>query len=326
MDLQDVTKNQHFIPQVEQRLNALNPLAKEDNQKIYSFSLKDRDTYLIELDSKNGLKISNTLSLNDIFSFDVLEKEAVRYNFEKLFHKYESNIKNNTDSLLLKLSTAEADIKPEILNIFLSKFLNFVRNPYSIRKILNTFPQLNELQPTNPVHYKNFERVLNGIKPQQNYLCNQLGVTKEEYKEWLSLIFLLLTPFEEDQPNFLEEVVKGLYENPDLFIIVMIYTYDDKTCLLSDRGYSIPLPEDDHLSLDFNLYSHGFIRYVFTDIDLIAPQNAPKNLIEKFKKNQKSIPVHHIINDLNELERYNKHVVYQCSKNVFNSSSECYGL
>lgn len=326
MDLQDVTKNQHFVPRVEQRLNAINPSAKEENQKIFSFSLQERESYSISLDSDKGFKISNTLSLNDIFSFDVLEKEAARYNFEKLFHQYEMNIKTNTESLISKLPTASADIKSEILNIFISKFLNFVRNPYSIKKVLNTFPQLRGVHPTDPIHYKNYERVLNGRKPQQNYLCSQLGVTEQEYADWLSVIFLLLTPFEEGQPNVLEQVVKGLFENPDLFIMVLIYTYDDKTCLLSDRGYSIPLPEKDHMAWDFNLYSHGFIRYIFGNLDLLAPAIASKDLVEKFKARPKSIGVHNITNDLNALEQYNKLVVYQCSKNVFNSSSECYGL
>lgn len=324
--MQNVTKNQHFVPQVEQRLNAINPLAREENQKIYSFSLEDRESYAIKLDLEKGLKISNTLSLNDIFSFDVLEKEAARYNFEKLFNQYEVSIKTNTESLISKLSTAGADIKSEILNIFLSKFLNFVRNPYSIKKVLNTFPQLKDVHPTDPIHYKNFERVLNGRKPQQVYLCEQLGVTEEEYTDWLSVIFLLLTPLEKGQPNFLEQVIKGLYENPDSFIMVLIYTYDDKTCLLSDRGYSIPLPENDHMAWDFNLHSRGFIRYIFGNLDLLTPAAAPKELIKKFKAGPKSIAVHNIENDLNALEQYNKQVVYQCNKNVFNSSSECYGL
>tara|TARA_B100000745_G_C20075921_1_gene367452 strand:- start:54 stop:458 length:405 start_codon:yes stop_codon:yes gene_type:complete len=133
VDLQDVTKNQHFVPQVEQRLNAINPSAKEENQKIYSFSLEDRESYAINLDSEKGFKISNTLSLNDIFSFDVLEKEPARYNFEKLFHQYEASIKINIESLISKLPYVGADITSEILNIFISKFLNFVRNPYSTR-------------------------------------------------------------------------------------------------------------------------------------------------------------------------------------------------
>ena len=156
MDLQDVTKNQHFIAQVEQRLNAINPSAKEENQKIYSFSLNARETYSIILDSDAGFKISSTLRFNDLFSFDVLGKEPVRYNFEKLFHQYESKIKENTEILLLKLASS-GDIKTEILNIFMFKLLNFVRNPYSIKKVLNTFPQLFQFHPTNSVHRENFK-------------------------------------------------------------------------------------------------------------------------------------------------------------------------
>ncbi|MFD2205952.1 hypothetical protein [Kiloniella antarctica] len=327
MDLLNGTKNQHFVSQVEQRLNAVNPSAREENKKIYSFSLKDRESHSIILDSEKGFKISRTLNLKDIFSFDILGKDVERYNFEKLFHQYETNIKSNTESLISKLPTPGADIKPEILNIFASKFLNFVRNPYSIKKALDTFFPLRNIHPTDPIHYKNFERVLNGRKPHQSYLCEQLGVTEEEYVDWLSVIFLCLTPIEGDQPNFLEKTVKDLFENPNLFIMVFIYTYDEKTCLLSDRGYSIPLPEkDDHMAWDFNLYSNGFIRYFFGDFDFLVPASASKYLIENLKVAPKSIPVHNVVNDLNELEQYNKHVVYQCHKNVFNSSVECYGL
>lgn len=323
MDFKDITKNQHFVSQVEQRFNAINPLAKEDSQKIYSFSLNDRESYSISLDSQEGFKISNTLLLNDIFSFDVLEKEAARYNFEKLFQQYEDYIKSNTESLISKLPNAGADIRSEILNLFLFKLLNFVRNPYSIKKVLNTFPQLRNAYPTDPTHYKNFDRVLNGKKPHQVYLCNRLGITKEEYVDWLSIIFLLITPLEKDQPNFLEQIVKKLYEKPEVFIMVLIYTYDEKTCLLSDRGYSIPLPEKDHMAWDFNLCSHGFIRYIFGNIDSLVPANISKKNVEKLKARTKSVV---IINDLNALAQYNRHVVYQCHKNIFNSSLECYGL
>ena len=325
MNLRDTTKSQHFVSQVEQRLNAINQLDKEKNQKILSFSLVDRESHSISLDSQDGFKISNTLSLNDIFSFDVLKKEAVRYNFEKLFHQYESDIRINTESLISKLHMAEADIKSEILNLYLSKLLNFIRNPYSIKKVLNTFPLLRNIHPTDPIHYKNFERVINGRKPQQRYLCNQLGVTEDEYVDWRSVIFLLLTSLKEEQPNILEQSVKGLFEDKGLFITVYVHTFDDKTCFLSDRGYSIPLPEEDHMAWDFNLYSKGFIRYVFGNIDLLVP-NAPKNLIEIFNAGPKFINVYNIRNDLKALAQYNKNVVYQCYQNVFNSSFECYGL
>ncbi|MBP1682055.1 MAG: hypothetical protein H6Q35_2394 [Proteobacteria bacterium] len=325
VNLQDVTINQHFVPQIEQRLNAINPSDNKKKQKIYSFSLIDRESYSIHLDSEEGSKIVKTLSLNDIFSFDVLDREPTRYNFEKLFYQYEANIKSNTESLISKLSCPSADIKSEILNIFLSKFLNFVRNPYSIKKVLKTFASLKNKYPTNPLHHKNFERVLNGRKPHQSYLCKQLNISEEEYRDWLAMIFLSLSSFKENQPNFLEQMIKGYYEDPEIYIGVMIYTYDDKTCLLSDRGYSFPFPENEHQAWDFNLYSHGFIRYAFID-EALTSKRTPQNIVEKYKAAPKSIKLHHIINDLSALEQYNKHVVSQCHQKVFNSSSECYGI
>jgi hypothetical protein len=326
MDLKDITKNQHFVSQVEQKLNAINPLAEEENRRIFSFSLVDRESSSISLDSQMGCKISRNLSLNDIFSFDVLKGDATRYNFEKLFHKYEATIKTNTESLISKLTISNADIKSEIINIFLSKFLNFVRNPYSIHKVLNTFPQLKNIYPTDPLHYKNFERVLNGTKPQQRHICNELGVTEDEYKNWLSSIFLLLTPIEKNKPNYLDQAVNGLFENKNRLIMVCIYTYDNKTCLLSDRGYTSVSEENDFFVLDFNLYSNGFIRYSFSEVSSFVHEGIPKNFIEIYKNGPQDIVIHKIKNDLDTLAQYNNNTVYQCSKNIFNSSSECHGV
>lgn len=326
MDLQDVTKNQHFVPQVEQRLNAINPSAKDENKKIYSFSVIDRENHKFKLDSNKGSRIEKNLSLHDLFSFDVLEKEGYRYNFERLFHRYEAHIKVSTKSLLSKISTPGADVKSEVLSLYTAKFMNFIRNPYSIKKIINTFSMLGGLKPTDTAQSQNFDRVIEGRKPHQRYLCERLEISESEYSDWLSIIFLLLTPIGNDESNLFEELIKSLYEDPELFVMVLVYTYDDKACLLSDRGYSIPLPEKDHMAWDFNLYSHGFIRYVFANIDLIAPKNAPIGIIEKFKEAPKSVDVHKISNDLSALAQYNQHVAYQCHKKVFNSSDECYGL
>jgi hypothetical protein len=39
MGLENTTKNQHFIAQFEQRLNANNPNASNKNKRIYHFSI-----------------------------------------------------------------------------------------------------------------------------------------------------------------------------------------------------------------------------------------------------------------------------------------------
>ena len=326
MDLRDVTKNQHFVPQVEQRLNAINPKAKSENQKIYSFSIRDRNRCAVSIDSEKGVKISKNLSLSDLFSFDVLGKEASKYNFEKLFHDYEAIIKANTESLLSKIDLPKADIKSEVINIFRSKILNFIRNPYSIKRILNTFSSVKDFYPTDPVHYKNFERVLNGNKPQKNNLCKQLGITENEYQEWLVIIFLLLTPMKEKQLNFLDQFIKRAYENSNSLIKVYVYTYDDETCLLSDRGFSFYELENNTTVWDFNLCSQGFIRYVFMNIEASVPQDTPQKILDMLKSTSNRVGWMIEPNDLIALEMYNQRTVELCYEHVFSSSLRCHGI
>lgn len=327
MDLKSATKNQHFLSQTEQRLNAINPDSKnQKSQRIYEFDVVDRESYKIKLRSAGGTLIGNTLSLHDLFSFDVLDRKGDRHNFEELFNQYEPRIKTTTLELLRKIEISGENIGSEVVNLFSMKFLNFIRNPYSIQKILNTFPVLMNLQPTDPVHLENFQRVLAGRKPQQEYLCRTLNISEKDYIAWLAVIFLLLTPVAEGGQNFLNDTVRGLFESKDLFMMVLIYTYDEHACLLSDRGFSEPLANgNDRMAFDFNLYSKGFIRYTFSTIDLVAPPSTPKKLIELFKET-KQVIAHHHHNDLEALQIYNRHVVYQCFENVFCSQSKCFGL
>jgi len=69
--LENDTRNQHFVTQGEQRLNALNPMADPKNQRIYSFEVVDRENYKLILENPAGRAIGKTLSLFDLFSFDV---------------------------------------------------------------------------------------------------------------------------------------------------------------------------------------------------------------------------------------------------------------
>lgn len=323
MNLANTTKNQHFISQVEQRLNSITPSAKNKNQKIYSFSLIDRHSDPIKISEPKEVNISNTLSLNDIFSFDILGQD--RYNLELLFNRYESDIKKHSDSLISNLNTTKKYMASDVFNIFISKFLNFIRNPYSIKKFLNTMPKFKNLRPTNPVHLESYMRVLHGRKPHQQHFCNKLKITEKEYADWLSAIFILLTPLENGKPNILEQSIKTLFMDKNLIKNIFIFTFDEKTCLLSDRGFSIPLPENEHTSFDFNVNSKCFIRYVFSDILLFSP-DTPKAHINSLIENNKTVNIEHMKNDLISLAQYNKNVVYQCYNSVFNSSSKCYGL
>jgi hypothetical protein len=138
------TRNQHFVAQVEQRLNAIGPSGARGKGRIYSFRVVNRDGYQIALENARGRAIASTLSMLDLFSFDVKGGGRIRGNLETLFQKYEENIEMHTKGLLKKLADNSNDIKAEIIDLFASKLLNFVRNPFCIEKVLNSFPGLTD--------------------------------------------------------------------------------------------------------------------------------------------------------------------------------------
>ncbi|WP_305845693.1 hypothetical protein [Photobacterium kishitanii] len=138
--------NHHYIAQVEQRLNAINPDISKENQRIYSFSVIDREKYEISLNHTNGIKIKDNLSDDDLFSFDVVDN-SFRMNLESAFGQYEKRVGQFTESLLQKINNDNLDFKEEILSIFSLKILNIFRNPYCIKKTLNIMGELAFYQP-----------------------------------------------------------------------------------------------------------------------------------------------------------------------------------
>jgi hypothetical protein len=330
MDQSNTTKAQHFLSQTEQSLNALNPAASLNNQRIYSFTLIDREAYRIRLDDAKGRNISSNLAIHDLFSFDVIGNSRQRLNFEGLFGQYEALMKTNTIELLRKLRGGGSDIKKEVLELFVAKFVNFLRNPYSVKKVLNTVGGLLSFRPTDPELLDKYNAVLAGKKPHQEYLCNELGIDAGEYQAWLSALFMALFRPRPDEMNLMERIVKAVFENPSGFPLVTVHQYVGehvgKTCLISDRGYSIPIPEDQALSFSFNLCSNAFINYTFADIERFASADVNPRILDAYRVQRKSVRVIFRSNDVTALSSYNRHVLYQCFRSVYCSTKAIYGL
>ena len=210
--LGNATRNQHFLPRVEQKLNALNPGSA--NGEIPDLFVPAGQSGDVRAGAENprGRPIDGTLSMLDLFSFDVSGGGQLRLNLEELFHKYEVNVEVYTRSLLEKLATRDADIKAEIIDLFAAKLLNFIRNPFCIEKVLNSFPGVASYEPTDPELLATYRKVVTGRKPHQAYLCAELGISDQTYIEWLRLLFILLVHTANDQPNLFEGVIKGLFE------------------------------------------------------------------------------------------------------------------
>jgi hypothetical protein len=329
MNIQNITKNQHYVSQVEQRLNTSTPKLPKKSQKIHSFKILDRESYSIEMEGSKAKSIENNLSWYDLFTFDV-ETKTVRNNFESLFGEYESKIETYTIDLLKKLNESNNDVKEELLGLFILKLLNTFRNPYCIKQTLNTIGKAGMYKPVDEDLAEIFQKVAQGNKPHQQWLCTQLGISRTEYVDWLKTLFILLMRPEKNQPNFLEQMVKSLYEADSHLINVFVFYYDDDFgeggVLLSDRGFSIPAPSDEVLAYNFNLSSKAFITYAFSDIDSSVPEGTSQNIIDAVKRMPKSVSVEIVKNDFDALSTYNRHTVYQAFERVYCSSKVAYGL
>ena len=140
-----------------------------------------------------------------------------------------------------------------------------MRNPFSIVKVLNSFPGVASYDPTDPALLADYRRIVSGRKPHQAHLCAQLGISDAQYVEWLRLLFMLLVPMAEGRPNFFEEMIKSLLENRKMHVAAFVCEYDSARCLLSDRGFSQPIENGPHMAFSFNLCATAFVDYIFVD-------------------------------------------------------------
>jgi hypothetical protein len=316
------TRNQHFVPQVEQKLNASNPDSTSGKFRIYSFRITDREAYRIELEAPRGRAIASALSMLDLFSFDVPGGGPLRMNLEALFHKYEANVAIHTKDLLEKLAAGSADIKTELIDMFTAKLLNFVRNPFCIQKVLNSFPGVGLYEPTDPELLAVYRLIINGQKPHQAHLCRQLDVSRETYVERLRLIFVLLMQTGDVRPNLFEGMIKGLFEARDTQAAAFVWTYDQDVCLLSDRSYCQPIPDGPHMAMSFNLCATAFVDYIFADAATLvegraAPAFVAHALAAWRQRPQATINVTVTKNNQPMLARYNRRVVEQARERVY---------
>lgn len=313
------TKNQHFISQAEQRLNACNPEGAPERQRVYSFLVADRGKCDVRLEGARGIKIRRNLAWTDLFTFDAAGFSVVP-NLEACFQAYEQTIAQQSQALLFKLQTdgQAAIIQSEIFNIFAAKFLNFLRNPHSVAKALNTVGAALQFVPTEPRLAEAFARISSNGLGQQRAVCRQFNLTAEQYWDWLKALFLMLMREPPGSSSMFEQLVVEMFEKS--YVIVMVYHYTNsasgRVCLLSDRGYSVPHEGDDMMAMDFNIAASAFVRYIFCDIDRMAPKGTPQDVIAGLKE-QRRVRVVYTANDIDQLARYNRLALHQCHKRVY---------
>lgn len=319
------TKNQHFVSQTEQRLNAINPSDKKSKQKIYSFDVLDKKRY--KLSSPIEKKIENNLSISCLYNFWVgSDKDKEIYsNFEMFFNKYEKNIRKNTEKLLDKIKENNSDIKEELFNIIYAKTMNSFRNPFCIDRNLKIFGA-KKYRPTSHSLLSVFRKI-DYSNSDVDRICKKLCIDKKSYRDWLKSIFLLLVVTNNNGKNILENIVDNMLCDPYSKCFVSIYQYTNSNVLLSDKGF-VELSNEDCSYFLCNIDRNNFICLSFCDCNDFINNfsqgylDRKKDFIKYWEKTSTRIDVDVKINNMDILSIYNQCAVSYSFKNCYSSSNE----
>ncbi|WP_163009150.1 DUF4238 domain-containing protein [Pseudomonas viridiflava] len=323
-------RNHHYVSQVEQRLNAIDPNVRPGNERIYKFVIVDAENLLIKNLSEDGVKIEKNMAVNDLYTLKMLGAGG-QHNLEASFQQYENDIGLITRSLISKLSDpANVDFKLEVLRLYLLKFLNSFRNPYGIKKTLSILKELKGAVPGSESLKEHFMSIDEGIRKQASRVCAEFGVTEEEYLDWLKAIYLLILQPLEGGLNLLENLVKGLVENPNYMKDITVFQYANEHAeagvLICDRGITEGNVDDGVLVQMFNLNECAFVSFIFADIRSQKLQEFPERYLEGIERLTKETKIHVSTNDVGMLAAYNRHCVWQSFAHVYCAKPRAYGV
>lgn len=323
-------RNHHYISQVEQRLNAIDKSVSSENQRIFKFEVVDAESKIIKNLDLAGKKIEKNLAIKDLYALKMLEGGG-QENLEAAFQVYENDIGELTKSLLEKIADPNStDFKVEILRLYLLKFLNSFRNPYSIKKTLHTLASLKGVVPGSAQLAENFSSIDDGRRSQVARICREYGVSEDEYIEWLKAIYLLILQPLDNGLNLLETMVKSLVENERLVKDITVFSYDNEGggvgILLCDRGMVEGNVDDGVLIQLFNLDANNFVSFMFIDVAAQQIVPVPPRYLEGIERLAKETKVSNPVNDMNMLAAYNRYCVWQAASHVYCSRVIVFGI
>lgn len=317
------TKNQHFISVSEQKLNSVDSHERKRKKiKIYSFDLIDRETHTIRLSNPSLIKAENNLSYSDLYTFEILDNEQ-RLSFENLFERLERKVAISTNKIVDNNQFTVGDF----LDVFKTKLMNMIRNPYCIKFTLNNFESTRGLYPTDDEFNSKFKKIEKLIVDIET--LNKFSVSEDEYKRWLKVLFLMITPLNGEK-YILDDFAENFFNLEEYYHLISIFKYTDEVCLLSDRSYvnvSSLFDKSDGVCFGFNLRYDSFIYLTFfpNNLEKLAEDLLGEDgrNIAKFLKEtgvdqiQDNLVIQLYLDNLEMLRIYNQHTIYQCVKNVY---------
>lgn len=328
--MQNVTKNQHFISQSEQRSNCIDESRPKDKQRIYKFEIADRENSVVRLTDTDGVRIKKNLSFDDLFSFDV-KISSLRKNLEDFFHKFEKDL---APAAALLISESKVNSGGEVLKyaaerVFKAKFMGWIRNPYSIARTIDMFKGMVGLYPTDPLLLAYFSDIRTGTKPHLAGVCSEFGVTSDQYFQWLEILFLSLMTPPGGTKSILESTVEKLVESKGNMGHVIVATFDDVAgcrVAIPDTGYLQGTEDPNHNMFLFNLNRSTFASFNVVDLSKQTLIKVPSHMREQVDSFNIRFSAQHHHNNMRLLEGFNVLAAYQAHSHIFCADPHVFGI
>ena len=321
--LKNNTRNQHYISQCEQKFNSINPENGKSQRKIYSFSIKNSESFDLILDEPFGTKIENNLSSKDLYTFKELDSEN-RYNFELFFKKYEDRLHNLTASLIKKTREGiEAYISDELREIFALKLLNSFRNPYRIKATLEIIGVLSKHRPVDESSNNIYQKIEQNRNDYSKSIAEEFGVNEDEYIQWIKSLFILLCLDIKENKNILDLLIENVFTSKQIKVAIDYYAdkNSENYVVLPDTGYVKICPNPTSLIYQFNLSANILLSYIIQEVNMTefaqSEVNMPIGDIQKIISQITNIHYQTRINNLETLSEFNKLAISQSHSKVF---------
>ena len=321
--LKNNTRNQHYISQCEQKFNSINPENGRSQRKIYSFSIKNSESFDLILDDPFGTNIENNLSSKDLYTFEKLDSEN-RYNFELFFRKYEDRLHNLTVSLIKKTREGiEAYISDELREIFALKLLNSFRNPYRIKVTLEIIGVLSKHRPVDESSNNIYQKIEQNRNDYSKSIAEEFGVNEDEYVQWIKSLFILLCLDIKENKNILDLLIENVFTSKQIRVAIDYYAdkNSENYVVLPDTGYVKICPNPTSLIYQFNLSANILLSYIIQEVNMTefaqSEVNMPIGDIQKIISQITNIHYQTRINNLETLSEFNKLAISQSHSKVF---------
>jgi len=305
------TKNQHVYSVAELLMNAINPEAGRNKALINKFEIVERDPPKLRPTDQSPVQVKKEMCFTNLFTLD--KSGSTQKNFENFFGQYESEIslavsdlKDLIDPICASINLNKTNHKDVthiealdaiLFRIWALKFMNIARNPFGIRKFMNSLPgEMSNYYPTDPELKEVFDLIDGLTESDLDFRLEELDVSIDEYKEWLKSLFILFLPSGDINPDtgkhfksMIEHTAHSLFHDPNSFSVVGIHVLSDAfkgRFFLSDRSYFYSSNESEKLALHFNVTSQIAISFMMIDPNSMVPDQL-KEILEKSSEQEK---------------------------------------